>query len=75
MSRVAFGKLPATTLKPITDKSIINHYGDIVDLLRVCRLMSMAEMAAALAKPLPVNRRRSFSGFTTMPFGWPLILI
>jgi hypothetical protein len=52
MSRVAFGKLPATTLKPITDKSIINHYGDIVDLLRVCRLMSMAEMAAALGKTL-----------------------
>ncbi len=52
MSRIAFGKLPAKTLKAITDKSIINNYGDIVELLRVCRLMSMAEMAAALSKTL-----------------------
>lgn len=52
MSRVAFGKLPAQTLKPLTDKGNIRNYGDIVELLRTCRLMSMAEMAAALGKTL-----------------------
>ncbi len=48
MSRVALGKLPARTLKPVTDKGKGGRYQEILDLLRVCRLMSVAEIVAAL---------------------------
>jgi len=47
MSRIAFGKLPAKTLKPITDQARAGNYQEIFNLLRVCRLMSVAEIAAA----------------------------
>jgi hypothetical protein len=47
MSRIVFGKLPSKTLASITDKAQRGNYQEIVDLLRVCRLMSMAEMAAS----------------------------
>ncbi|MDY0040639.1 MAG: hypothetical protein RBS57_10035 [Desulforhabdus sp.] len=47
MSRIVFGKLPAKTLKPITDKARAGNYQEILSRLRVCRLMSMAEIAAA----------------------------
>jgi len=47
-SRIVFGKVPAQTLKPITDKAKEGNYQEILDLLRVCRLMSMAEIVAAL---------------------------
>ncbi len=47
MSRIVFGKLPARTLQPITDKAKEGNYQDILSQLRVCRLMSMAEIAAA----------------------------
>ncbi|MGD9503958.1 MAG: hypothetical protein AB7W37_03545 [Syntrophobacteraceae bacterium] len=48
MSRIVFGKLPAKTLKPITDKAKKGEYQEIVKTLRTCRLMSMAQIAAAL---------------------------
>lgn len=48
MSRIVLGKLPAKTLKPITDRAREGNYQDILDLLRVCRLMSVAEIVAAL---------------------------
>lgn len=48
MSRIVFGKLPAKTLKPITDHAGEGNRQDIVDLLRLCRLMSLAEIAGAL---------------------------
>lgn len=47
MSRIVFGKLPAKTLKPITDKAKEGNYQEILSRLRVCRLMSAAEIAAA----------------------------
>ncbi|MCU0589001.1 MAG: hypothetical protein MUF52_12720 [Syntrophobacteraceae bacterium] len=48
MGRIVFGKLPAKTLKPVTDRGADGHYTEILELLRVCRLMSIAEIAAAL---------------------------
>ncbi len=48
MSRIVFGKLPAKTLKPITDRAKEGNHQEILDLLRACRLMSMAEIAGAL---------------------------
>lgn len=48
MSRIVFGKLPAKTLKPITDRAREGSYPEILELMRVCRLMSIAEIAAAL---------------------------
>jgi len=50
MSRIVFGKLPADTLKPITDRAKEGAPQDTLDLLRVCRLMSMAEIAASLGE-------------------------
>ncbi|HBD10496.1 MAG TPA: hypothetical protein DCZ69_19780, partial [Syntrophobacteraceae bacterium] len=58
MSRIAFGKLPEKTLKPITDKSSAGKYRDMVELLRVCRLMSMAEVAAALGNAFTREQAR-----------------
>lgn len=48
LSRVVLGKLPARTLKPVTDRGKGGKYQEILDLLRVCRLMSAAEIVAAL---------------------------
>lgn len=50
MSRIVFGKLSEKTLRSITDRAREDNYRDIVDLLRVCRLMSMAEIAATLGE-------------------------
>ncbi len=47
MSRVVFGKISAKSLKPITERVRGNHR-DVFDLLRIYRLMSMAEIIAAL---------------------------
>lgn len=58
MSRVVFGKLPAATLKPITDRAKEGNYQEILDLLRVCRLMSMAEVAAALGDSFTSEQAR-----------------
>ncbi|MFP5212823.1 MAG: hypothetical protein ACLGPL_05540, partial [Acidobacteriota bacterium] len=48
MSRIVFGKVPAKTLKTITDKAKEGNHQFSLDLLRICRLMSMAEIVAAL---------------------------
>ena len=48
MSRVVFGKLPAKTLKPVTDLARGDNNQQVLDVLRACRLMSMAEIIAAL---------------------------
>ena len=48
MTRIVFGKIPAKTLKPITDRSRDEDHHELLDLLRVCRLMSMAEILASL---------------------------
>jgi hypothetical protein len=58
MSRIVFGKLPAKSLKPITDKAAVVSFQEILDLLRVCRLMSMAEMVAALGESYTVEQAR-----------------
>lgn len=48
MSRIVFGKIPAKTLKPITDRANEEDHQKIFDLLRICRLMSMAEIIASV---------------------------
>ncbi len=48
MSRIVFGKLPAKTLKPITDRAKSGRHQESLDLLRACRLMSMAEIIVSL---------------------------
>lgn len=48
MSRIIFGKVPAKTLKPITDRAGAESRQGRFDLLRICRLMSMAEIVASL---------------------------
>ncbi len=48
MSRVTLGKLPAKALKPITDRVEGRSHHETLEMLRVYRLMSMAEIAAAL---------------------------
>ncbi|MHC1742307.1 MAG: hypothetical protein AB9873_04630 [Syntrophobacteraceae bacterium] len=50
LSRVVLGKLPARTLKPVTDRGKGGKYQEILDLLRVCRLMSATEIVAALGE-------------------------
>lgn len=47
MSRVVFAKLSASSLRPITDRAKDGSYTDILDVVRVCHLMSMAEIVAA----------------------------
>ena len=48
MTRIVFGKIPAKTLKAITDRAREEDHHDLLELLRVCRLMSMAEILASL---------------------------
>ncbi len=48
MSRIVVGKLPAKSLKPVTSRASAENFEEIVDMLRFCRLMSMAESAAAM---------------------------
>ncbi len=50
MSRIVFGKLPIKSLEPITNRAREERPQEILDLLRVCRLMSMAEIAASLGE-------------------------
>ncbi len=58
MSRVVFGKLPAKMMQPITDRAREGEYQEILKLLRVCRLMSMAEIAAALGPAFTAEQAR-----------------
>ncbi|MGV8074612.1 MAG: hypothetical protein AB2L11_08665 [Syntrophobacteraceae bacterium] len=48
MGRVVLGKFPAKALRPISHSGKAVDYQETLDLLRVCRLMSLAGIAAAL---------------------------
>ena len=48
MSRVVFGKVSSRSLKPITDGAGGGDTQETLDLIRLCRLMSMAEIVAVL---------------------------
>lgn len=61
MSRIVFGKLPANTLKPITDRAKEGAPQKTLDLLRVCRLMSMAEIAASLGDSFKADQARELN--------------
>jgi len=62
MSRIVFGKLPAKTLTPITRKGRKDGSREVLDLLRVCRLMSLAEMAGSLGKGFTSAHARELFG-------------
>ncbi|MFH1059876.1 MAG: hypothetical protein V1797_14525 [Pseudomonadota bacterium] len=47
MTRVTFGKLPETTLRPLTDLSRYHSLEEAVAVIRLYRLLSVAEAAAA----------------------------
>jgi len=50
MSRVVFGKLPAASLKSVTALAGLRDLDEVIEILRFCRLMSIAESAAALGE-------------------------
>lgn len=50
MSRIVFGKVPAKTLRPITEKAKAGPQYRILEMLRFCRLMSMAEIIVAFGE-------------------------
>ncbi len=52
MTRVTFGKLPETTLKPLTDLIHYRSLDEAVAVIRLYRLLSVAEAAAASATGL-----------------------
>ena len=52
LSRVTFGKLPKTSLRRITDPGLYRNLDEAVSVLRLYRLMSLAEAAAASATGL-----------------------
>ncbi|MFH1033802.1 MAG: hypothetical protein V1806_04790 [Pseudomonadota bacterium] len=47
MARVTFGKLPETTLRPLTDLSRYQDLEEALSVIRLYRLLSVAEAAAA----------------------------
>ncbi len=52
MSRIVLGKMPARNLKPLTDTTSGAEAHAVVDRLRICRLMSVAEITASFGHPL-----------------------
>lgn len=52
MSRIVLGKMPARNLKRLTDAAADAQVHTVVDKLRICRLMSVAEIAASFGHPL-----------------------
>ncbi len=58
MSRVVFAKLPIGSLRPITDRAKEGSYTDVLDVVRVCHLMSMAEIIAALGDSFSEDQAR-----------------
>lgn len=52
MSRIVLGKMPARNLKPLTDAASPGESHAIVDRLRICRLMAVAEITASFGHPL-----------------------
>lgn len=64
MSRVTFGKLSETTLAPLSDIGRYQNLQEAVAALRLYRLMSVAETAAASSRPLTSEHLTEF--FTLM---------
>lgn len=64
MSRITFGKLSETTLAPLSDISRYQDLQEAVATLRLYRLMSVVETAAASPKPLTSEHLAEF--FTLM---------
>jgi len=58
MGRVTFGKVPATTLRNLTDPRFYRGLDEAVRLLRLFRLLSVAETAAASAGGLSKEQVR-----------------
>jgi hypothetical protein len=58
MGRITFGKVPERTLKTITDRGKNQSLEEMADLLRIIRLMSMAEIAASLGENLSREQGR-----------------
>jgi hypothetical protein len=58
MGRITFGKFPEKTLKSITDQSKHKNLEEMADLLRIIRLISMAEIAASLGEKLTKEQGR-----------------
>lgn len=52
MSRIVLGKMPARNLKPLTEAAPGAEVHAIVDRLRICRIMSVAEITASFGHPL-----------------------
>jgi hypothetical protein len=50
MARVTFGKLPETTLRPLTDLSRYQDLEEALSVIRLYRLLSVAEAAAAASE-------------------------
>jgi len=71
MSRIVFGKLSEKTLRSITDRAREDNYRDIVDLLRVCRLMSMAEIAATLGESFTGEQAKELYRLYDDAILWP----
>ncbi len=62
MTRVTFGKLPESSLQPLTDMSNYQDMEEAVAVLRLYRLLSVAEAAAASPRGLsPGQARELFS--------------
>lgn len=60
ISRVTFGKLSETTLKPLSEISRYDSLDEAVAVLRLYRLMSVAETAAASSRPLRSQQLAEF---------------
>jgi hypothetical protein len=58
MTRVTFGKLPETTLRQLTRLEFYGSLEEAVDLLRLFRLMSVAEASAAGKRSLTKQQAR-----------------
>lgn len=52
MSRIVLGKMPARNLKPLTHAASGGEAQGVLDKLRICRLMSVAEITASFGHPL-----------------------
>uniref|UniRef100_A0A832A6E1 Uncharacterized protein n=1 Tax=Desulfacinum infernum TaxID=35837 RepID=A0A832A6E1_9BACT len=52
MSRIVLGKMPARNLKTLTNAASHAETHAIIDQLRICRLMTVAEITASFGHPL-----------------------
>ena len=60
LSRVVFGKLSKTTLAPLTDVARYSGLQETVAVIRLIRLLSVAESAAASARGLTTEQTSEF---------------